>query len=143
MVHVKDEGSHFEQSLETIWKYMGDEDHGRAHKGTRNVEMKQVDPRTMELTQESEMGGHWIKTRDRITIYPPLGFSLEMLEGPMAGSKFFNYYTAKGGKTEVTVVGEFVSTQLPQAQIESTVHQILEHMFEEDKVALKEFSGKK
>jgi hypothetical protein len=66
-----------------------------------------------------------------------------MLEGPMAGSKFFNYYTAKGGKTEVTVVGEFVSTQLPQAQIESTVHQILEHMFEEDKVALKEFSGKK
>jgi hypothetical protein len=43
----------------------------------------------------------------------------------------------------VTVVGEFVSTQLPQAQIESTVHQILEHMFEEDKVALKEFSGKK
>ncbi len=143
MVHVTDEGGHFDQPLDTIWKFLGAEDHGKAHKGARNIAMKDLDARTMELSQEIEMGGHWIKTRDRITLYPPLGFTVEMLEGPMAGSKFFNYYSAKGSRTEVTVVGEFVSTQLPPGQIEPTIRQVLEHMFEEDKLGLKEFAGKK
>lgn len=143
MVHIKDEGSHFDETLDTVWRFLGADDHSKSHKGSRNREMKQLDPRTMELTQETEMGGHWVKTRDRITIYRPLGMSIEMLEGPMAGSKFFNYYSSKGGKTEVGVVGDFVSTQIPAAELERTVLQALEHVFQEDQAALRTFSAKK
>jgi hypothetical protein len=39
----------------------------------------------------------------------PLGLVVEALEGPIAGSKFFNYYTPKGNKTGVTVIGDFKS----------------------------------
>ncbi|MFZ0699777.1 MAG: hypothetical protein WAN74_06290 [Thermoplasmata archaeon] len=143
MVHVKDEGSQFDHPLDTVWKFLGADDHSRSHKGSRNRQMKQIDDRTMELTQETEMGGRWVKTRDRITIYPPLGLSIEMLEGPMAGSKLFTYYAAKGAKTEVGVVGDFVSTQMPPDQIEAAAHQVLQHVFDEDTVALRVFSAKK
>lgn len=143
MVLVGDEGTQFDASLDVAWKYLGSDDHGISHKGARNRYINQIDPRTMELTEENEMGGHWVKTTQRITLYPPLRMSTELLDGPMGESKFFTYYQSMGHVTEVGVVGDFVSTQIPPAPLEGAVRQVLERFYEEDRAAIRAFAAKK
>ena len=49
-----------------------------------------------------------MRNKSRLTMDAPFGIVQEYLEGPMAGSKNFQYHIPKGDKTGVTVVGEFV-----------------------------------
>ncbi|HKN06960.1 MAG TPA: hypothetical protein VJ021_05090 [Thermoplasmata archaeon] len=143
MVHIKDEGSHFDAPIETVWKYLNADDHGPAHKSTRNQQMKPLSETSFILTQEQNMNGQWVKTSNRITVFPPIAVSIEILEGPLAGSKMINVYTPKGNKTGIDVYGEFVSQQIPAAQLEPAVRGNLETVFSEDSAALKSFSPKK
>ncbi len=144
MVHIKDEGSHFDVPLDVVWKYVqSDMDHGEAHKGRRNFSRKPISESMVELSWEQEMDGKWVKTANRLTFLPPLGFVVEPLEGPLAGSKFVNYYTPKGNKTEVTVVGEWVSKSIPPAMLEKAVMGNLEKVFAEDSAGIKQFASKK
>ena len=144
MVHIKDEGSQFDAPLDVVWKYVqSDIDHGEAHKGRRNFQRKMITPNTVELSWEQETEGNWVKTANRLTFLPPLGFAVEPLEGPLAGSKFVNFYTPKGNKTEVTVVGEWVSKTIPPAMLEKAVWANLEKVFHEDSAGIKQFASKK
>ena len=144
MVHLVDEGSQFDASLETIWKYLASpDDHGEAHSDHRNQQSKPLAENVVQVSWEQDVGGKPVKVVNRVTMLPPVGVAIEMLEGPLAGSKFFNFYTPKGAKTGVTIVGEFRSPMLPDSQIEAIVRQNFEHVFNQDTAALKKFASKK
>jgi len=143
MVHIKDEGSTFDAPIEVIWKYLqAPEEHTRTHKN-RNFKSKPISENVMELAWEANMGGNWVPMKTRITALPPVGVAIEMLEGPMGGSKFFNIYTPMGGKTGITVIGDFTSKMIPPAQLEPSVRGFLEQVYNEDAAALKAMASKK
>jgi hypothetical protein len=143
MVHIKDEGSQFDAPLETVWKYLQmSEDHNRTHK-SRNYKQTPLGENSMELSWEANMGGSWVPLKTRVTALAPLGIAIEMIEGPMAGSKVFNIYTPMGTKTGVTVVGEFTSKSIPAPQLEPAVRAMLEQVYTEDNAALKTMASKK
>jgi len=143
MVFVTDWGSEFDAPLDVVWKYLqSDTDHGASHKGRRNFDRKVVNEDTVILSWEQEMDGKWIRLSNRLTFHPPLGFFVQVLEGPMTGSKFFNYYAPKGNKTHVVVVGDWNSKMIPPADLEKAVMANLEKVFHEDSDGLKEFARK-
>ena len=85
------------------------------------------------LTYETQMpDGSWAKHKVKTTAFPPVGVALETLEGPMAGSKSFQFYNPRGGETGVTVVGEFVSKVVPDATLKGAVMAFLGTVFDED-----------
>jgi hypothetical protein len=144
MVQIKDEGSHFDVPVDMLWKYIqAPADHGAAHEGSRNQQMKPLSETSFILSQEENMNGKWVRTSNRITVFPPLGMSIEVLEGPMAGSKMINIYTPKGNKTGIDVYGEFVAPQIPANQLEAAVRKNLENAFNQDVAGLKTFASKK
>jgi hypothetical protein len=143
MVHIRDEGSHFDAPIETVWKFLQADDHGRSHRTTRNQQMKPLSETSFVLSMEQEMNGQWVKVANRITVFPPVGLSIEVLEGPMAGSKIINIYTPKGNRTGIDVYGDFTSSQIPAAQLEPAVRANLETVFNEDSVAIRAFASKK
>ncbi|MGC2288374.1 MAG: hypothetical protein WA688_00755 [Thermoplasmata archaeon] len=143
MVWVTDWGSEFDAPLDVVWKYLqSDDDHGESHKGRRNLERKSINENTVMLNWEQIIEGNWVKMSNRLTFHPPIGFFVEPMEGPMAGSKFFNYYVPKGDKTAVIVVGDWNSKMIPAAQLEKAVMANLQHVFEEDTDGLKTFRKK-
>lgn len=143
MVHIKDEGSHFDAPIETVWKFLqSPPDHGASHQGQRHAQMTPINEHSFIVSMEQDMGGHWVKVANRITIFPPLAMSIEVIEGPMAGTKMVNIYTPKGGKTGIDVYGDFTIAQVPPAQIEGAVRENLQKVFDEDTAAIRAF-GKK
>jgi ABC-type phosphate transport system auxiliary subunit len=73
-----------------------------------------------------------VKHKTRTTAYPPVGIAFETIEGPMTGSKSFQFYTPKGNETAVTVVGEWVSKSVPDGDLKNAVLAFLETVFDED-----------
>jgi hypothetical protein len=141
MVHIKDEGSQFDGSIELVWKYLqAPEEHNRNHK-SRNFKAKPISESTTEASWEANVGGSWVSMRMRMTPLPPVGVAIEVMEGPMAGSKFFNIYTPMGGKTGISVVGEFASKTIPPAQLEPAVRGFLEQVYNEDNAAIRAMAG--
>lgn len=144
MVFISDWGSEFDAPIDVVWSYLqSDTDHGNSHKGRRKFDRKQVNENTVMLSWEQDVEGNWIRMSNRLTFHPPIGFFVEPLEGPMAGSKFFNYYVPKGDKTAVVVVGDWTSKMIPVAQLEKAVMANLEKVFHEDTVGIQEFHKKK
>ncbi len=143
MVQIKDEGSHFDVPIDVLWKYIqAPQDHGAAHRDSRNQQMKPLTETSFMLSQEENMNGQWVKTSNRITVFPPLGMSIEVMEGPLAGTKMINIYTPKGNKTGIDVFGEFVSERIPAAHLEPAVRANLESAFNQDVEGLKHFASK-
>jgi hypothetical protein len=144
LVHIKDEGSQFDAPIDVVWKFIQTPDaHGRAHATTRNQQMKPLSETSMLISMEQNMNGQWVKVANRITVAPPLGLLIEVVEGPMAGSKMVNIYTAKGNKTGIDVYGEFTSSQIPAHMLEPAVRANLQTVFDEDSKAIKTFSQKR
>lgn len=140
MVLIVDEGSEFEAPVEKIWKL--NEAHARdaqrIHPRGRNYKTENVNANSVTTSWETEMQGQIMKTMIKITKFYPLGVAIELLEGPMIGSKFFNYYIPKGNKTGVTVVGDFKSSIMDdEAKLRQTVLSFLEQAFIEDSAYLK------
>ncbi len=131
MVFVLDEGSVFNGPLDKVWQLNASEGK-HSHPSLRN-QSAEMDGEHVILSYETQMpDGTWVKTKARTTAYPPLGIVFETIEGPMAGSKSFQYYTPKGNKTGVTVVGEYVSKGAPDSAIKAGVMKFLSAVFEED-----------
>lgn len=144
MVYIRDEGSVFDAPIDIVWKYIqSDTDHGNSHKGRRNFKRKQINENTVQLDWEQDMEGKWIPMSNKLTFHPPVGFFVEPMAGPMAGSKFFNFYVPKGSQTEVVVVGDWNSSMIPPAQLEKAVMANLEKVYHEDAEGLKAFKQKK
>lgn len=139
MVHLVDEGSHFDAPVEMVWKFVQSGDHGSSHRDHENPQMKPLSENSAQVSWEQDMMGQRVKVVNRVTHHAPLGFTVEVLEGPIAGSKFYQFYTPKGPKTGVTIVGEFTSKMIPENQIEAVVRKNFQQVFDEDTAALKKF----
>ena len=137
MVHIKDEGSYFDAPLDTVWKYVQDGERHNATHQSRNYNMKPLGENVMELSWEANMNGNWQKVKTRTTVLAPLGLAIEMIEGPMAGSKFVNLYTPAGNRTGITVIGDFASKSIPAAQLEGAVRGFLDQVYTEDAAVIK------
>ena len=140
MVFIIDEGSEFDAPLEKVWKLneAHAKDAAKIHPGGKNFKTENVNENTIIQSWESDIQGQTVKTKIKISIFYPLGVAIELLEGPTAGSKFFNYYIPNGNKTGITVVGDFKSPMISDKnQLKQTVMSFLEESFNEDSAYLK------
>jgi hypothetical protein len=133
MVYIVDEGSEFNMPLERLWEYLPSE----THKHSAKVISRELQGNVLTLTSEREVDGKAVRSKLRITMYPPLGIVQEHLEGPTAGSKVFSYYTRKGDKTAITVVGEYKMAGASDESTMKAVKQMLERSFDEDVATIK------
>jgi hypothetical protein len=104
MVFISDEGSVFDAPLDKVWKYLSSDQH--RHGGMKMIN-REVNGNVVTLTSERNFMGQTVHTKVRNTLYPPIGFVQEVLEGPLEGSRAFILYLPKGDKTGITVVGEY------------------------------------
>ncbi|HLC09488.1 MAG TPA: hypothetical protein VJJ01_00010 [Nitrosopumilaceae archaeon] len=139
MVHIEDSGSFFDAPIDKIWKLV--EAHGtdltKIHPDMKNVKAEMVSENSNVVGYDNEMQGQTIRSKIKITSYYPLGLAFEMLEGPLAGSKFFNYYIPSGNRTGITVVGEFKSSSMNDNMIRQVVKSMLDNGFDQDTAYLK------
>jgi hypothetical protein len=131
MVFITDEGSIFKAPLEKIWKLNASEGQHN-HPSLKNSKVEPVAENTMILSYDVDMGGSNARVRTKLTLVPPLGELYETLDGPMAGSKSFQYYTPKGNETAVTVIGNWKSAVMSDEQVRSAVMGFLQTVFDED-----------
>lgn len=136
MVFVADEGSIFKAPLEKVLA-LGQSEGKHNHPSQINTQMS-MEGDTPVLSFGTKMpDGQIHQQKIRITNLSPLGFLLEYIEGPMAGSKALNYYIPKGNETGVNVIGDFKSNTIPESQLKQAVLQGLEVAFNEDQENLK------
>lgn len=133
MVYIVDEGSELDMPLEKLWEYLPSE----SHKHSAKVMSREVQGNVVTLTSERDVDGKAVRSKLRMTMYPPLGVAQEHLEGPTAGSKVFTFYTRKGNKTAITVVGEYKMAGASDEAAKKAVMQMLERSFNEDLATIK------
>ena len=134
MVHLLDEGSVFDAPIEKIWRYMASEDH--RHPSMTNV-TREVSGNSVIITAERTVMGKSVRVKIKNTLYPPVGYVSEHMEGPTAGSRAFFYYIPKGEKTGITVVGDFVISGLDEKATRDVVMAQMQVVFDEDNANLK------
>jgi len=131
MVFIYDEGSTFKAPIAKVWRLNASEGE-HSHPSLRNQRAEHKGESVI-LTYETQMpDGSWAKNKVKTTAMPPVGIAFETLEGPMAGSRSFQFYTPKGNETGVTVVGEFVGQGIPDAALKGAVMAFLGTVFDED-----------
>src|SRR5271169_4371806 len=132
MVFIIDDGSVFNAPIEKIWKLNSSEG-AHSHPSLKNQVAGQ-DGEHPTLSYEIALpDGSWAKHKVRLTVLPPVAVVFETIEGPMAGSKSIQYYTPKGDKTGVTVVGNWTSAMgVPDAMLHQAVMGFLDTVFKED-----------
>jgi hypothetical protein len=135
MVYIIDEGSTFKAPLDKVWKLnMSEGNH--LHPSLRN-QGSSMEGEHPILTYETKMpDGSWAKNRVKMTLLPPVGIGFETLEGPMAGSTSFQFYTPKGAETGITVVGNWTAKGVPDEMIRQAVLGFLDTVFREDRANL-------
>lgn len=124
----------FDAPIDSIWKYLSSQAH--MHPSIR-VLNREVLGNVVTLTSERTIMGRAAVVKVRNTIYPPIGMVQEFLEGPMRGSRAFQYYIPKGDKTGVTVVGDYVMAGAHEQTTRDAVIAQSKKTFEEDNAILK------
>jgi hypothetical protein len=135
MVFILDEGSVFDAPVDKVWKYLQSEAH--RHNSMKLLSREMVSSNAVVITGERKVQGKIVRTKIKNTLYPPLGYAQEHLEGPTAGSRAFVYYTPKGNKTGITVVGDFVLSGMDEKGTRAAVMAQLQVTFDEDNANLK------
>jgi hypothetical protein len=139
MVFIIDEGSTFKAPIDKVWKLnMSEGNH--SHPSLRNTSSKMEGEHPILLYETQLPDGSWAKNRVKMTLLPPVGVGFETVEGPMAGSKSFQYYTPKGNETGITVVGNWTAKGVPEDTIRQAVLGFLDTMFKEDQANLARMS---
>lgn len=135
MVFIEDAGSMFDAPVDRVWKLnqAHTTDSAKIHPSTRNNKTEMTGDTTFISSWETDgPDGKPLKMKIRGSMFVPLGIAFEILEGPMAGSQFFNYYIDRGDRTGVTVVGNFKSPLISEEQLKPMVLAYLEQAFNED-----------
>ncbi len=136
MVFILDEGGVFDAPLERIWKLNRSKTFYKHPKSMKNMKSaKTEDPSTIYLTWESEVPGSKFNHKAKLTFLPPIGFTMDFLEGPFSGSRDIEYYIPMGDKTGITCVGDYKWSPggLSDDQLKALVTEFYEEAFEEDK----------
>ncbi len=141
MVHVRDEGAVLEATVDDIWRFLPSAAHGPAHRSVRHRTTRPEGENVVIASMERLWNGAWVKVVNRLTLYPPLGYVVEALEGPFAGSRSMTVYTPQGSRTRIDVFGEFVSPDIPASELEAAARRWLEETYDEDAPALRAFAG--
>jgi hypothetical protein len=134
MVYILDEGSVFDAPLDKIWKYLQSQEH---HHDSIKSLSREVVGNSVVLVSERNVMGKTVTVKVKNTLYPPFGMVQEYLEGPMQGSRAFQYYVPKGDKTEVRVVGDYMISGATDQQIRDTVSTQAQRSYDEDNTNLK------
>ena len=135
MVYILDEGSVFDAPFDKVWKYLPSDEH--RHNSLKLISREMANSNTVIITGERSIMGKTVRTKLKNTLYPPIGFVQEYLEGPTAGSRAFVYFIPKGNKTGITVVGEFVLAGMDEKATRDAVMAQLQVSFDEDNANLK------
>jgi hypothetical protein len=135
MVYVIDEGSVFDMPIGKIWEYLRSEEH--RHPSVKLLG-REMEGNTVVLTSERSIMGKTARVKIRNTLYPPFGMVQEYLEGPLAGSRAFQFYVPKGDQTGVTVVGDFVIEGLDERATREAVLAQAQVVFDEDNAIMKD-----
>jgi hypothetical protein len=144
MVHIEDLGSHFDAPIETVWKFINSPaDHGASHQDRRDVRGEPDGENRIRSSWEQNVQGNWVKVQNQVTMFAPVAMLVHSVEGPLAGSKFIFYYSPKGDRTGVSVIGDFQSKTIPPPQLEQVVLASLESAFNDDQAAIRQMAGKK
>ncbi len=135
MVFIKDEGGYFKGPIDKVWKLvqLHSTDLTNIHLAVKNPTTETLSE-TSGITTWDDEKGRRIKAKSEV--YAPIGLAIEFLEGPFAGSRFFNYYTPRGDTTGITVVGEFESPSMSDEELKEAVAAFLEQGFNEDNAYL-------
>ena len=135
MVFILDEGSVFELPFDKLWEYLPSEKH--SHPVAKLIS-REIIGNVLTLTSERDINGKTVRTKLRMTIFPPIGVVQEYLEGPAAGSKAFLYYYPQGNKTGITVAGNFtIAGATDDESTRKVVAQMMERSFTEDEAIIK------
>ncbi len=136
MVFLRDDGSVFNAPLDIVWQFVGSGDrHADAHRHQSTVR-KRLPGNSGEYSWEQPFLGSASRFTMRWTSFHPTGIAYEVLEGPFTGSVFFIYYTPRGKRTGVTVVGEFVSPNLGVEEIPAAVDKFFSTEFDQDSAGI-------
>ena len=135
-IFLRDDGV-FDAPLDEIWRFFGSGgEHERAH-GHRGVRRKTLGENSGEYSWEQMFDGRSVRFTMRWTAHVPLGLAYEVVEGPFAGSRFFLIYRPDGMRTEVSVLGAFISPSIPSSQLEAAVLRFFGTEFDQDSEALR------
>ncbi|MEM0129409.1 MAG: hypothetical protein QXG65_04540 [Thermoplasmata archaeon] len=138
MVFLRDEGGVFEASLEAVWQFVGSGDHHSGAHQHRNFARRRHSENVGEYTWEQTFQGTaGVRFTMRWTTFYPLGIAYEVLEGPFVGSRFFIFYEPLGDRTGVSMVGDFHSPTLSDADLPRAVEQFFATEFEQDHGAMR------
>jgi hypothetical protein len=135
VVFIRDEGSEFDAPIDVVWEYIfGGEGHDASHRTTRGGKMKALfkGPFVLQYKAERQYGTRWIPETMRITFFPPVATVQELLDGPLAGSKWTYVYSPRGKKTRIDALGEFRSKKYKGAELKRVAVRFLANEFEED-----------
>lgn len=140
MVHLRDEGGIFDAPLDVVWEFLSSGDgHSHAHHHRGTTRAREADGHGT-YSWEQDFGGRPERFTMRWHAFPPVGIGYEVLAGPFEGSRFLLYYTPMGARTGVTIVGEWLSPSLPEAEIPAAVERFFALEFEQDGVAVRELA---
>ncbi len=121
----------FNAPIEKVWKLNASEG-AHNHASLKNLHGGQEGEHPMLSYETAMPDGSWVKHKVRLTLFPPLGVVFETIEGPLSGSKSIQYYTPKGDKTGVTIVGNWTSMGVPDVMLQQSVTAFLDVVFKED-----------
>lgn len=139
MVFVLDEGGMFDAPLKRIWELNRSKTYHRHPGSMKNMKVERTaDPLTIVLTWDSETHSVTFNHKARLTFLPPVGFTMDFVEGPLVGSRDIEYYLPNGDKTGITCVGEWKWTatagvELSQDELKALVAKFYDEGFQEDK----------
>ena len=135
MVFIKNEEGYFKAPIDKVWKliHLHSTELTEIHSAVKNPMTETLSQTSGITTWYDDSGG---RIKAKLDVYAPIGLAVEFHEGPLAGSKLFNYYTPRGDTTGITVVGEFKSPSLSEEELKGAVAAFLEQYISEDNVYL-------
>ena len=101
----------------------------KMHPRHKGVSWEKVDDNHIVIRRESEVQGKTVESVNKLTMFRPIGITVEFQEGPMAGTTIVNYFEPKGNKTRVVAVGDWKSSSIPD---EKQLHKVAQTFLEED-----------
>ena len=132
LVRIVDDGV-FPAPRDKIWRL--NDAHGKdivnIHPSMKSVKLLRKEGNSDVLEVDREMGEQIVKQVVKITANPPDTLTVELMTGPMKG-KFVNTYSDVPGGTKIVVVADVTSDAMNDQQLETTVRQFLDMVFNED-----------
>ncbi|MGQ0536188.1 MAG: SRPBCC family protein [Methanobacteriota archaeon] len=139
MVFVRDDGI-FDAPIDKIWRFLNDMSGQHAHDSI--TEMKPIEQKgnVMKIAAKTKRpDGKTYNEVWQMTMFPPDGFMLEVLEGPGKGTTQTHTYIPMGQRTKVVVAGDFKWQGLNDVETRRSTLAYLESVFNEDQQHLKIF----